>query len=368
MSMMDRLHRIPRRLLAVGVSLAALTSAVASCGADAGRSETESRVLFAYASSTAIGLVSNANVVAQAQGNFDAPRSTMFTSDGKYVVALSTEQRKLSLKAIEVDGGRIKTIPVSFDRFSVGSGSTIVWLESPNRLMGLDLRDDNPQPTLVRSIELPPLPDGDIPTAPQLVAAADSTVLLSRWEDRTSGPGPQNLYLVDKTGKVRSLGRMNSSTPIGYAYYSPNGKLIAYTNDSRYCENTTVSVIDTEQGAIQTVNPPHSSEPARLVSRGIWWQPDGTLSAVFKGVPCREQSSETVGMRDTAFKLSNGAWEEISDERVTQVLIFGKDKTASIASNDGNGGDLTLELSGKKSNIAQKVQHLLAPPANRSGN
>ncbi|EIU18857.1 hypothetical protein MA5S0817_5444 [Mycobacteroides abscessus 5S-0817] len=44
-------------------------------------------------------------------------------------------------------------------------------------------------------------------------------------------------------------------------------------------------------------------------------------------------------------------------------MVFGKDKAASIASNNGNGGELTLDLSGKQTTIANKAQRIITEPA-----
>ncbi|SLC01176.1 Uncharacterised protein [Mycobacteroides abscessus subsp. bolletii] len=365
MPAISRFNRSWNRLLTLGASLTVLTLVMSSCSTNETLPpQAESRVIFAYSSTTTVGLASEAKVIARIEGNFTAPRSTMFTSDGKYVAALSIDPGNTSsLKVIEVASGKSRSIPAYFDRFSAGPDSLVVWLESPNRLMGLNLAEDQPQPRLLRAIDLPPISGEGATAAPQLVAADRGTALLSRWEDRTSRPGPQNLYLASPNGSVKPLGRIKSNSPIGYAYYSPNGKMIAYANDSEFCENTTVSIVDIQNSTIQTIAPPNRPEPARLVVRSIWWQPDGTLSATFKGLPCREQKADTEAMPDTAYNLINGSWSEISDRQVTQILVFGKDKAASIASNNGNGGELTLDLSGKQTTIANKAQRIITEPA-----
>ncbi|MEV3901797.1 hypothetical protein AB0K11_05685 [Mycobacterium sp. NPDC050551] len=254
------------RTLLVGLASTAL---LAGCQAPEAEQEATGPIL-AFRAANEIGLAQGGTLVATEPGEFAATGEPILTEDGRFVFARS--EGRLAVLDTESRYPRTIEVPVG-PWLGTGGGSTVVWVEEPDRLMQLDLAVADPAPTLRRTLDLPktPVPSGP----PLLVASRGDTAVVARAEAQPlPSNGPHILYSVRADEPPKPLGNTNANTPVERAVISPDGESLAYAvfrESGADCGSASLTIVSLDGAAPRTVTV-GSRDPAmgdRVLY--LWW-------------------------------------------------------------------------------------------------
>lgn len=277
-----RIRSCSLRLMLVAVLGAAV---VAGCGTQLNQLEQPpapaqpSGPVLAYRASSEIGLVDGTAVAATAPGSFTPSSERLVTDDGRFVFAHGADGNAV---ALEVATKTTSVVPIpQGSRLGTGGGSTIVWLEQPNRLMQFDLANPGSGPTLRQEVDLPTVYGLSAPPEPVLLTAREGTTIIARVES-TPSPfgGPDTLYAVRGNTAPTALGLVDANTPVSVADLSPDGASLAYAvyrRSSNSC-GTAAVVVANADGKQQTfdVAAPDSDTGSQVLR--LWWPESGPMS------------------------------------------------------------------------------------------
>lgn len=231
--------------------------------------------LLAFRAVDEIALVDGTTVVGSAPGTFTPSNDPIATDDGRFVFARTADN---NIVTIDVETKESATHRVAADSaIGTAEGSTVVWLEQPDRLMQLDLANPDAGPTLRRTLDLPTEPGAEVGDA-ALLAARGGTVIITRVES-TPSPygGPDTLYAIRGTGAPTLLGEAPANSPVSVARLSPDGARLAYALYQRTatnCGTAGVAVSDAD-GTQHTFEVADADPNAGSQVLNLWWPPDG---------------------------------------------------------------------------------------------
>lgn len=213
-------------------------------------------------------------------------------------------------------------------------GSTVVWQAPPPpnapdgqvTLMQLDLSQPNPQPTILRTIQLPPrtpeqqaVPYRDQDFTGNLIGASHGRIVVAKKYDGDPQTQSDRTFLIDTDGKVRDLGHQPTSQWVS-ATFSPNGTRLAYETgkyaQAGTCGQHQVTVFDTTTGQPATDFPPAPFDATPRpyfygnVNAAVWWTADGKLRAVAGADKCPANPSE-ITPDGGVWELSGTTWTQI---------------------------------------------------------
>lgn len=213
--------------------------------------------------------------------------------------------------------------------------STVVWqappppnsLDGQVTIMQLDLSQPNPQPTILRTVQLPPrtpeqqaIPYRDHDFTGNVIGAGHGRVALAKKYDTDPQTQADRLFLIDTDGTVRDLGHQPTSQWVS-ATFSPDGTRLAYETgkyvQAGTCGEHQVTVLDpvTGQPAPDFPPPPFDATPRPYfygnVNAAVWWTSDGKLRAVAGADKCLSNPSE-ITPDGGVWELSGTTWTQIS--------------------------------------------------------
>ena len=326
-------------------------------------------------------------------GGFSRP---VFTADGQFAVARYSDEQ---VGRYPYDGGDIRAElawvdvatseihEVSIDaRSRTGSqppsrpgnpyalqGSTVVWqaptpANAPDGqvvLMQLDLSQPNPQPTILRTVQLPPRTPGQqaVPYRTQgftgdVIGAGHGRVAVAKKYDTDPETQADRLFLVDADGTVRDLSHEPTSQWVT-ATFSADGTRLAYET-GKYakagtCGEHQVSVFDTATGRPAADFPPGPFDATPKpyfygnVDAAVWWTSDGKLRAAAGADKCPGNPSE-ITPYDGVWELRGSQWTQVDPAETYRdfpfpngaVLVKAKtaasgDKQQSAQTSNGTG-------------------------------
>lgn len=214
-------------------------------------------------------------------------------------------------------------------------GSTIAWQAPPPpnapdgqvTLMQLDLSQPNPQPTILRTVQLPPrtpeqqaIPYRDQDFTGNVIGASRGRVALAKKYDTDPQTQADRLFLLDTDGTVRDLGHQPTSQWVS-ATFSPDGTRLAYETgkyaQAGTCGEHQVTVLDpaTGQPSPDFPPPPFDATPRPYfygnVNAAVWWTSDGKLRAAAGADKCPGNPSE-ITPDGGVWELRGAAWAQIS--------------------------------------------------------
>jgi hypothetical protein len=247
----------------------ASTALLVACQAPQTEPETSGPML-AFRAANEIGLAQGGTVIATEPGDFAATGEPILTEDGRFVFARSGGR----VAVLDTESRYPRTIEVPVGPWvGTGGGSTVVWVEEPDRLMQLDLAVAKPVPTLRRTLDLPVTvaPSGP----PLLVASRGDTAVVARAESQPPpSNGPHILYSVRAGEPPKPLGDTNANTPVERAVISPDGDSLAYAvfrESGGGCGSAALTIVSLEDAAPRTINV-GSRDPLvgdRVLN--LWW-------------------------------------------------------------------------------------------------
>ncbi|TDH50208.1 hypothetical protein [Mycobacterium talmoniae] len=299
-----------------------------------------------------------------------------FTADGKYAFAQYHDEQAgrypydggdihAELVWIEVASRRVHEAPIparsrtdSESPARPGApyalhGSTVVWqgLASPDAngqipLMALDLSQRHPAPRALRTVRLPPRTpeqqagvDTDHNYTGTVVGAGGGRVVIANKYGADRGILADRLFLVDRDGTVRDLGRR----PTVYwanATFSPDGTRFAYETgtvaEPAVCQRHQVSVFDAATGQLADGFPPGpfdaSPKPCFYgnTQSAVWWAPGGRLRATGSADRCPTNLSEPTPDAGV-WELRGTGWAPIAPAGTYRLYPLSNGDTAVVA-------------------------------------
>ncbi|ADG96777.1 hypothetical protein Srot_0290 [Segniliparus rotundus DSM 44985] len=306
-----------------------------------------------------------------------------FTADGKHVfasVGKANRQDADQILDFDVATRTVRSIACPCAKAVAASGSMLVWWEDPDRLMSLDLREPDPKPKILRTVQLPtPAPDkiqGELswqPSGTAVIGASRDIVLIGRLPTKPLPTGgPTYLFTVQDDGTARSLGAANSDGPVTRALFSPGGKQFAYIGRYRASSNSrsaSVSIVDTSTWQTQTPSIADSSSPGVVPGvTSLWWDSDGALDTVYYSDKEGSPSPMTTVTPPNIWTLTDQTWKQIGfdGERWLYHLAPG----AILTLGRSNPRDehsvsttLSMEVQGRRAQIAEGVTAVAAMSA-----
>lgn len=339
-------------------------------------------------------------------GGFSKPA---FTADGKYAFSQYSDEQvgrypydggdiRAELAWVDVATGETHEVAVGA-RSRTGpqppsrpgnphalQGSTVVWqaptpVNAPDGqvlLMQLDLSQPNAQPTILRTVQLPPrTPEQQaVPYRTQdftgnVIGAGNGRVAIAKKYDTDPETQADRLFLVDVDGAVRDLSHEPTSQWVT-ATFSPDGTRLAYET-GKYAQAGTcgahqVTVFDTATGRPSTDFPPAPFDATPKpyfygnVDTAVWWTPDGKLRAAAGSEKCPGNPSE-ITPDDGVWELRGAAWTQVDPADTYRDFPFPSGdvlvKSNAAASNDkkqpdqtSNGTGLFIRTSGQLVHVA----------------
>jgi hypothetical protein len=251
------------RTLLAGVASTAL---LAGCQAPPAEQDSTAPML-AFRAADEIGLAQGGTVVATEPGDFAATGEPILTEDGRFVFARS--EGRLAVLDTESTYPRTIEVPVG-PWLGTGGGSTVVWVEEPDRLMQLDLAVAVPAPTLRRTLDLPEMP---VPSGPPLLVASRGDIAVVAQPQSTRN-GPHILYSVRGDEPPKPLGNTNANTPVERAVISPDGDSLAYAvfrESGADCGSAALTIVSLDDAAPRTVNVGQRDPAVGDRVLYLWW-------------------------------------------------------------------------------------------------
>ncbi|WP_134087579.1 hypothetical protein [Mycobacteroides salmoniphilum] len=315
-----------------------------------------------YRSKTELGIVHGTTVDVHAPADFslvvDEP---VLTSDGRYAFSRAG---KSDLIVVGVRDGRTRTIPLPkpWARLVAGGSSEVLWSQAPERIMALDLSQDDPQPRIVRDMNVPDGSGNSTENASlgglSLVAARNNVFLL------TGGQQQDQLFVSREDQPIRSLGSIDADLPINTAWISPDGKNAAYLAPVRNCAHAAVTIVNLETENKTTTAPqPDLDDQTRSDIFRIDWQTDGTLDVAYGTSRCTSTGSGLQSLEaPSIWSFTAGQWSPSNPGPILQILKLPDGRTADlIPAGQSNSGTLYMVEQGHRTHIADNVQTIATP-------
>lgn len=287
-------------------------------------------------------------------GGFSRPA---FTADGKYAFSQYADEQvgrypydggdiRAELAWVDVTTGETHEVAVgALSRTAAQppsrpgnpyalQGSTVVWqaptpAKSPDGqvvLMQLDLSRPNPQPTILRTVQLPPrtpeqqaVPYRNMDFTGDVVGADHGRVAIAKKYDTDTETQADHLFLVDGDGTIGDLGHLPTREWVT-ATFSPDGTRMAYET-GKYsqpgaCGEHQVTVFDTATGhpAADFPPAPFDATPKPYfygnVNAAVWWTTNGKLRAAAGVEKCPTNTSE-ITPDGGVWELRASEWTQI---------------------------------------------------------
>ncbi|WP_164912608.1 hypothetical protein [Mycobacteroides franklinii] len=288
-------------------ALAVIAALLASCMPE--RTQDTARPTFAYTNNQGFFVVRGTDTLGSVPGYVAGKPA--FTSDGRFAYVLWADK----ILIVDTQTGSARKLTRAYQDAPLMPvwGSHIVWLNGPDRLMGMNLADENPVPALIHIIHMPiPAVDGSdtgwwVPGVPTMVAANSETIAFTRLDHpRTVDRVPENLYVMSRDGTFTDIGMLQGLSPRKFTI-SPDGKTLAYLVDEyvvQACARAVIVVVDIARKTVEASRP----ESAVIGSKSDWlgWAADGGLLAEYENSGCGGQSIDPT---PKVWRKTDGGWE-----------------------------------------------------------
>lgn len=325
-------------------------------------------VSFGYTSDEDLGFVRNGEVVATVRSKFFHILPPQFTSDGKYLFAAAGDDQ-LGIIDVKTLKARTVSAPGSTGKVVPNGGSSVTWLQGVDQLLTMDLGAADPSPSPGAQVHFP---EADVSGAespndvlqPRLVGSNGKALLFARLDHKAGTClGPDNLYLL-QNDTVSSFGKASGCTPITKAVFSNDGRRLAYANETRMCEQASVTVRDTNSPATQTLTIDASQRDTRSTIPRLWWDANDALNIGYASWHCGD-SGLTPVEPPTVWTNTDNDWKQSEPTPVLQILSFPSGSTAILtptaSSTDAVAkGDLWIGTGQNRRHVAGNVTDLTA--------
>lgn len=255
------------RTLLAGVTVTAVLAGCQSPSSESG----SGGPLWAFRANAEIGLVQGAELLMTVPGEFAPTDEPIATEDGRFVFGRSPDG---TLTVVDAESRHARTLAAEVgSRMGTGGGSTVVWVEQPDRLMQVDLAVADPTPTLRRTVDLPQNVAASGP--PVLIASRGDVAVVARVESAPPpAVAPQMLYALRGAAPPVPLEETLANTPIENATMNPDGDSVAYgvyRRSGADCGKSSLTIIDLDQAAPRTIRV--GQRDAGIAERvlKLWW-------------------------------------------------------------------------------------------------
>lgn len=351
--------------------------------------------LFAYVrqespSATELVVMHGDEVVAREKAALDVASEPVWTYDGHYVAALKTHVSESGLvevyELVSIDARtgakRNYPCPKCSDLAAIGDSEVLLSAHRPT---------DPHKMTVVPTVGVVNLDKLDPPAyyttnlpeflAPVKLLTSNRDTALVSGSNTLLADTEERLFLLDRTGKAKELGKSGNNALVYAAAATdsgPGGKPMfalhiqeqvaaeGRASDLLLLDPVTAKQTPTDMTTLSSqvlIDAPAGAE-AVAYARDIWWSRDGHLYGVWTVIADDGKwGAEPVVTLPTVWRLDGTRWIKIGDEPVLAVReLESKAKAALVPdSPDGLTGTLFIERDGERNKLADNVSRIIAP-------
>jgi hypothetical protein len=328
--------------------------------------------VYAFTSTTRLGVVRDGQVIAEVPAGFARgdSGSPLFTADGRFAFTVSAA----GVVVVDTAAGTSRAVPCADCRTAVPvGGSRVAWLDQARKLVVLDLGVPDARPEQSPVVVPAPSAPGPYDPPPGLLAGADGAVLIAVADQPAAYGGPEQLYLADLGGSVTALGAttVNVTLTAGPNVISPDGRTVAYgwiMHGGACQERGAVTLLDVADGTVRVplTNGVLGGSPNvdGAGVRDLWFDGDGRLNAIYSSWTCTASGGDATPVQpSTQWRLDGDQWVEVSADPVLGVRTVEAGVRAVITDVDERTrtGTLYTETAGGRTKVADQVYAIAVP-------